>query len=133
MASRDIGSDMSLMVKDVRYAAQNGRRRERTWARADDVEPAQVLCVFRILLLTHTFFPSLLACVPLSFPPSFNLPIYLPTTTQHSIRSFPSFQHQSFQGVRRIPEAYNSKDQLNARQYMREAAPESRCILADKP
>ena len=38
MASRNLGGDVSLMVKDIRYVEQTGRRRDRTWAQAGDRE-----------------------------------------------------------------------------------------------
>ena len=38
MASRDLGHDVSLMVKDIRYLEQTGQQRDQTWAHAGDQE-----------------------------------------------------------------------------------------------
>jgi hypothetical protein len=38
IASRNLGGDVSLMVKDIRYVEQTGRRRDLTWAHAGDRE-----------------------------------------------------------------------------------------------
>jgi hypothetical protein len=41
MATRNIGRDASLLVKDVRHVEVGGRRRELTWAKAGDREAAR--------------------------------------------------------------------------------------------
>ena len=38
MVSRNLGGDVSLLVKDIRYVEQTGRRQDRTWAPSGDRE-----------------------------------------------------------------------------------------------
>ena len=38
VVSQNLGGDISLLVKDIRYVEETGRRRDRTWARAGDHE-----------------------------------------------------------------------------------------------
>ena len=38
MVSRNLGGDVSLMVKDIRHVEKTGRRRDRTWALDGDRE-----------------------------------------------------------------------------------------------
>jgi hypothetical protein len=38
IASRNMGSDVNLLVKDVHYVERRGRQHERTWAKNGDCE-----------------------------------------------------------------------------------------------